>query len=467
LIGQPRRDGDRAGALGAAFRSPDVSSVYVGLMRAALLLALLPGLGVGLLLVCVYGFRLPLLFPWPQLAQGHGQVQLLGFTLLFVMAVGLQLLPRFLAAPIRRPGRVGAGGALVALAVVLRLVAQPLDVGPARTAALVVAAAALPAGTLLALAEFASLRRRSVQPTRGPAAAWQAFVAVAVLALAAALLLHTAALLRLAGGAALVPTGLDEALIHLELAGFATSMVLGVGSRILGRMLLLRGHPALGDRLPLLAAAYGCGLAVAGAGWALDAAWLRPAGYAAELAVVSVWLWLVGLYGRPRRPSSTPRVTDPTRRWLRGAFAFLLLGAALRLGLAGREVLVGTAAAGTELSAARHAAAQGFLLVVMVVMAARMMPVYAADVAGRRGFLEAAVDLLLVGALLRVGAELVGGYAGPAGPLTALGGIASVAGFGVFAAGLWASLARLPVPRAEPQGGAARQDRSRPPGAGG
>jgi hypothetical protein len=51
---------------------------------------------------------------------------------------------------------------------------------------------------------------------------------------------------------------------------------------------------------------------------------------------------------------------------------------------------------------------------------------------------------LPVGALVWVGAELVGGYAGLAGPLTALGGAATVVGFAVFAVGLWASLGRLP-----------------------
>src|SRR4051794_29353255 len=97
--------------------APDGTATYAALMRVALALARGPGLGLGVLLVAVFGLGLRLAAPWPPLAQGHGQVQLLGFVLLFALAVGLQLLPRFLAAPIARPERVLAGGALVAGAV--------------------------------------------------------------------------------------------------------------------------------------------------------------------------------------------------------------------------------------------------------------------------------------------------------------------------------------------------------------
>src|SRR5438309_2243416 len=117
-------------ARGKRFMPPanpfDVSGPYAATMRLALSMALLPGLGTGLLLVLVVGLRLPLAIAWPQLAQGHGQVQALGFVLLFIIAVGLQLLPRFLGAPLLHAHRAAWGAVGVALATVTRLVAQPL-----------------------------------------------------------------------------------------------------------------------------------------------------------------------------------------------------------------------------------------------------------------------------------------------------------------------------------------------------
>jgi hypothetical protein len=139
-------------------------------------------------------------------------------------------------------------------------------------------------------------------------------------------------------------------------------------------------------------------------------------------------------------------VTNPTRRWIRLAFAFLVVALAREVGLFAGEAGLGLVPAATDLSAARHALAQGFLLPMMVAMAARLLPIYSADVLRHKRRLEVTVDLLLIGAALRVAAEMVGGYAGAAGPLVALGGTLSVVGMAVFAVGLWSSLGRLPLP---------------------
>ena len=162
-----------------------------------------------------------------------------------------------------------------------------------------------------------------------------------------------------------------------------------------------------------------------------------------SFACSGVWLWLIGLFKSPSRPSNNPRVTDPTRRWIRSAFAFLLFGLVLYAYLAGREALIGVPPLSTELSAARHALGQGFLLPLMAVMAARILPIYSADVLRHRVLLEATVDLMLVGALLRVLAEAVGGYQPIYGALVSIGGTLTVVGFCVFAGRMWRALDRL------------------------
>ena len=425
----------------------DVSAVYATSMRLSLALGLLPGLGTGLLLVLVAGAHLPVAIAWPHLAQAHGQVQALGYTLLFILAVGLQLFPRFLGAPLLHPQRAVWGASLIALALVARLVGQPLEPGTSRLTMLVFSALGLPIGVLVAASVFHGLSRRSVQPASGPSAAWRRFVVVGGIALGAALVMYTWSGVELASGGVLVPQGTDEALIHLELAGFATCLELGLGSRVFGRFLLLRRRPAFEAWVPRLAVAWGAGLVLVVLGWLLGSdwsAWVRWLGAVLELGVLCVWLWLIGMYDQPSRSSGTPYVTDPTRRWIRLAFLFLVLSLALQTALFGREALFGTIPSSTELSAARHSLAQGFLLPLMVSMASRLLPIYSADVLRRRLLLEITVDVLLVGAFVRVGAELIGGYQAVAGPLVALGGVLGVAGFAVFAAGMWSSLARLP-----------------------
>jgi hypothetical protein len=81
-------------------------------------------------------------------------------------------------------------------------------------------------------------------------------------------------------------------------------------------------------------------------------------------------------------------------------------------------------------------------------MAARLLPIFSANVLKHRLRLEITADLLLVGALVRVVAEAIGGYGPLAGPLVGVGGTLGVAGFAMFAYGLGLSLRHLPVLRA-------------------
>lgn len=425
----------------------DVTGAYTATMRLALGLAVVPGLGTGLLLVLVAGLRLPVAIAWPQLAQAHGQIQTLGFVLLFISSVGLQLFPRFLGAPLSRPNRATLGAVLITLSLLARLVGQPLESGPLRMALLVIAAIGVPAGALVAGSTFHGLGRRSVQPAHGPAAAWRRFILVGGISLGSALVLFLAASMALAFGDVMVDQNTDEALIHLELAGFATCLVFGVSSRIFGRFFLLKTHPAFDRSVPRLALGWGIGLALVTLGWMMPTqvgALARTLGAALELVVACAWLWMVGLFAPPTRQSGTPYVTNPTRRWVRGAFAFLVFGLALDTGLFFREAVFGMPPSITELSAARHALGQGFLLVMMVSMAARLLPIYSADVLKRRWLIELIADTLLVGAFVRVIAEAVGGYELVTGPLVALGGTLSTVAFIAFAAGMWSSLRRLP-----------------------
>src|SRR5207253_10915599 len=126
---------------------------------------------------------------------------------------------------------------------------------------------------------------------------WRRFVAVGGLALGLALLLYLWSGLDLMLGDAVVPAGLDEALVQLELAGFATCLVFAVASRVFARFLLLRTRPSLDRRVPLLAGLWGAGLLLVVVGWLLDASWsvwLRWLGSLIELAVLVAWVWLVG-----------------------------------------------------------------------------------------------------------------------------------------------------------------------------
>jgi hypothetical protein len=417
-----------------------VATPYPLLIRTSLALALAGGFSIGLYLILGFAFGLPLAPSTPALMQVHGQVQSLGFVALFIMAVGVQLFPRFHSSLLDRPAQVSVGGLLLALGIALRLVGQPLIPPSAPRPAMLIASGVLQlVGVLLAVHAFARVIRGGVQPTTG---GWRILLPATMgssLILALALNLRTS--LDLASGSLVVPLAQDEALIHLELWGFASSMVLAVSGRIFPRFLLLQS-----TRDSLLRVA----LALWAAGsLGVPIAWLflsevpaaRAAAALAQLLGAALFVLGLRLYEAPTRASGTPHVTNPTRRWARFAFGLLLAAGAADFGIALAQAM-GVTTSQTELSAARHLVAQGFLLPVIVYMAARILPGYSGYMTRRPRLLAALVWTLLVGAALRGGAELLGGYGPGWGAAVALGGTLGVGAFVIFAVGLWRTSGR-------------------------
>jgi hypothetical protein len=109
-----------------------LAAPYRLLIRSSQALALAAGFSIGLYLIIGFGFGLPLSPSTPALMQVHGQVQSLGFVALFIMAVGVQLFPRFHSSRLDRPAQVSLGGLLLAFGIVLRVVGQPLLLQPTR-----------------------------------------------------------------------------------------------------------------------------------------------------------------------------------------------------------------------------------------------------------------------------------------------------------------------------------------------
>jgi hypothetical protein len=280
------------------------------------------------------------------------------------------------------------------------------------------------------------MARGSVNPPRGFGLVLPLTTALSLLG---ALLLNVLACLDISASRAIVvPFNGDEALLHLELWGFASSMVFAVSGRIFPRFLLLQPTHERLLRVALVLWAIGSfGVPLVWAGLA-GSPLPRLLAYLAQLLGACLYVLALRLYETPSRPSGTPHVTDPTRLWARVAFALMLLAAAANFGLALADVF-GFVPPSISLSAARHGLAQGFLLPLIVVMAARILPGYSGWILHRSRLLPGMVWTLFVGAALRLGAELLGGYAPVFGPLVALGGSLAVVAFTVFAVGLLAT----------------------------
>jgi len=413
-----------------------LASPYHLLIRTSLALAVGVGFSLGLYLVLGFAFGLPLAATSPALVEVHGQVQVFGFVGLFIMAVAVQLVPRFHASRMAHPTQVSVGGLLLAAGLILRLVGQPLLPGvPLRATLLVLSGIFELVGVLLAVHTFALLIGRGVTPPRG----WEALLPATLGgSLVLALVLNLVACLELAQGALVVPYALDEALLHLEVWGFASTMVLAISGRVFPKFLLLQPTRAHLARAAL-------GLWAVGS-FGVPLVWLvfegtpalRFMAALAQFGGAVLFVTALRLYDPAARESGTPHITNPTRRWVRLAYALMLTAAAANLGIAAADFL-GRTSTVAELSGARHLVAQGFLLPMIQLMAARILPGYSGHMLKRGRLLGALLWSLLAGAALRGGAELAGGYAPGWSAAVALGGTLTAGAFVVFAVGLWRS----------------------------
>jgi hypothetical protein len=410
---------------------------YSLLMSLSLALALSAGFGLGLYLLLSIAFRLPLPATTPALMQVHGQAEALGFVMLFIMAVGVQIIPRFHSSTLDRPRLVSVGGLMLASGVTIRALAQPIPASTSRSVGLILAAILTLIGALPVVYAFSRVVRHSVQP--GPRERRALLPATMGSSLLLALLLNVFVSIRMVvNGGVVVPLYLDEALVHLELWGFATTMVFAVAGNIYPRFLLLRPtrESALFPALLL---------------WALGSlgtpvAWLVTEGLPAvrvitaiaQLAGIIGYLYALRLYEPTARASTAPHVTDTTRTWARVAFGFLIVAASVNVAAAALT-LSGSDTTASVLSAARHALAQGFLLPIIVLTAARILPGYSGQMMRQPRVLTGLLWTLFVGAALRSAAQLLGGYEGGWAMLMAAGATLSTGAFTVFAIGLWQS----------------------------
>ena len=208
-----------------------------------LALAVGVGFSLGLYLVVGFAFGLPLAPTSPALVEVHGQVQLFGFVGLFIMAVAVQLIPRFHASRMaRRTGACRWAG----------FVARSRPRADPRPAA----AAGRRWGVAPLRSHPAGAERRSGAGRRAPgspglrtvdrsgrqaSASWDAAARRWAAAWFCNLILNPVACTsELAQGALVVPYAQDEALLHLELWGFASTMVLAVSGRVFPKFLLLQ-----------------------------------------------------------------------------------------------------------------------------------------------------------------------------------------------------------------------------------
>jgi uncharacterized protein involved in response to NO len=244
---------------------------------------------------------------------------------------------------------------------------------------------------------FATVSRHKSQPApakRPPIETWMKLVIASTCAFLLALLVNQVETMVLAstGAHPEIPHWLDQRYLFLAAWGFPVLAVWGFNARWLPVFLGIR-EPSSGGLMAALAASAG----------GITAALLGHFQIATLLLLLASTLAAVALriFGRPRKPAKTLGVSPSFPVFVRGAYVWLLIAAALGVYAARADTHGGI------WGASRHALTVGFLSTMVFAIGQRVLPAFCGmRLLYSKGLMGASLAVLNLGCLLRVASEV-------------------------------------------------------------
>ena len=386
---------------------------------SALAIALTAGFGLGLWLLLARTLGLPTgELAWLALVQVHGTIQLFGFAGMFLMGVGLHVLPRFRGAPPTPRALAALAYASTVSAILLRAVTQPVLSFPARIFLLPLSGLLLVVGTTA----FAIGALRALRGGTNAHRPDELVMAAGVFAAPVAAILFMLEFPLDAPGL-LADQGADDRAVWAMLLVCLSTTIFGVWAR------LAPGFTATPPARPIL-------LRAGSALWILGAV-----GVAAGIAIAPLALFVglvvivraLGVFGATIARHPLVSHARLTRLAVRSAIVWALVGSALLAWYALRAAISGAQPSYLETSAARHSFALGFVTLMIFGVAARALPSFL----GRRNWSErlqlATLLLANIGLALRVLPQGLGADGDTASFVVAVSGVLAYAALAVFA----------------------------------
>ncbi len=404
---------------------------------SALVIALTAGFGLGLWLLLSRTLGLPTGdLGWLALVQAHGTIQLYGFAAMFLMGVGMHVLPRFRGAPPTPRGLAAVAYAATVSAIVMRAVTQPLPSFPARGVLLPLSGVLLVVGTAaFAIAALRALRGGTNAHRRDELVMAAGVLAAPVAAVLAAVEFPFGSAPLLAEAAA------DDRAVWAMLLGSLATAIFGVWAR------LAPGFTATppADPRALLG---GAALWLLGAAGMVAGLPLAPLALLAGLLVV---VWAAGVFGATIARQRLVAHARLTQLAVRSAFVWALAGCVLLVAYELRAAITGDRASYLDTSAARHALALGFVTLMIYGVAARALPSFLERRLWSERLQLLTILLANAGVALRVVPQGMGAQGGIATGLVAASGVLAYAALVVFAVNVLRTVFGPPV-SAPPRG---------------
>ncbi|MGH2461781.1 MAG: DUF1858 domain-containing protein, partial [Chloroflexota bacterium] len=394
-------------------KNPQAAIVYPRFLVTSLLIAILAGFTTGIVALATasLGWVIPGM-NWLLLVQAHGRLQLFGWAGLFVFGVAYHVVPRFVTTPIAFPRLARATYWLVTIGLALSLT-QVVSAGDVAVFHGIFLLGLV--GLVLAALGYATVLVGTVRASGQAPPLPILFVLAGGLWLIVGTLLEAVVARGSVAGQPIQPA-VEEPALEAILEGFLVVTALGVSLRTLP---VFAGLAPTRERLvPIgfLAAQVGLIGLVGGALLAGDLGQPRVGQIVASvgaLVFVAAVLTLVGAI-RLFEPATLPIAEMGTghgwARAVRFAYGWLLIGLTLQAVASGRAALVGQPIPWGTLGAARHALALGFVTLMIVGMASRVIPVFAGKPLWKAWLVDCATALLVGSVALRVPLEVFAPY---------------------------------------------------------
>jgi hypothetical protein len=383
--------------------------------------------------------------------NAHGHAQIFGWVGLFVMGFAYQAFPRFKHTSLVHPRRAHLSLWLMLVGIIGRSVAEPLATSLAGMGGLAVGASML---EVLAIGLFVWVIVQTFRASGKPLEFYDYYVLSSLAWFVIQALYETAylaATLSVTEPRQLPPlvATWQGALRDIQIHGFALLMILGVSQRLFHHFY---GFPAPSRRISAVALV---GLNAAVLGEASGLVLLRAVShtwaalwYASVLLLTGMAAWLVGnwkLFSHPEESDRSLKFLRAAYLWLFVSLGMLVLFPVYQQGLLPRLAPESHAAqigfSHAYYGAVRHAITVGFVSLMIVGVAAKVVPTLNGVDVRTLSPLWGPFLLLNVGCALRVTAQTLTDWTPAAFPVAGVSGLLEVAGLSLWGWHLWSIMA--------------------------
>jgi len=423
-----------------AIEQPDIYRIFV---KTALVIVITVGCSLGAINLAAMALAGVTGSYWEAITQAHGHAQVFGWVGLFIMGVAYHVLPRLKSTELQGRTAAMASYWLMLSGIVLRMAAQPFAESPSLAGIVVLSALV----ELVAASLFAYVVIGTLASNPASADFWDKYVIASTLwfwvsaTATLAISLYTSQ-----RGLAVIPNALDAPYLHVALMGFVTMMIFGITLRTIPVFMGLRA-PDVRTFDVLFWTLNLSVLLKGGSGWLAAFSpngTLAAAGFAGsvlEYASVVAFVLFLGILGKPERDLSAEGAGQGYEKFVRASYLWLLVAATMTAAYALYQVATGLPVPHSLVGAYRHALTVGFISMIIIGMAARIIPVFTGVRLYSELMLLGTFVLLNLGNGLRVItqplADLVGGAAFA---FMGVSGFIEVTGLALFVYNLWRTI---------------------------